>query len=245
MNENNTVEKLRRMHLSTMARLYHQTLSDQHYAHCTADELLALLVDAEWEHRQKTRIESLIRQAGFKQIVSPQDIDYMTNRNLDRNVLERLLNLQFLDKAENIIITGPTGCGKSFLAQCLGVKACQMLNRTHYYPAIRFLDKVKLARLDGSYSKMIRTIGKLPLLIIDDFLLTPVDQTTRSALLDLIEERYEKGATIISTQIPVEQWHPLIGESTMADAILDRLVYSSHRITLTGESLRKKKKLTA
>lgn len=245
MNENNTVEKLRRLYLGAMARLYHQSLTDQHYTHYTADELLTLLVDAEWEHRQKTRIESLIRQACFKQIVSPQDIDYMTNRSLDRNVLDRLLNLQFLEKAENIIITGPTGCGKSFLAQCLGVKACQMLNRTHYYPATRFLDKVKLARLDGSYSKMIRTIGKLPLLIIDDFLLTPVDQTTRTALLDVIEERYEKGATIISTQIPVEQWHPLIGESTMADAILDRLVYSSHRITLTGESLRKNKKLTA
>jgi DNA replication protein DnaC len=245
MNENNTVEKLRRMHLKAMAGLYHQSLTDQHYSHCTTDELLTLLVDAEWEHRQKTRIESLIRHAGFKQNASPQNIDYQSNRNLDRNVIERLLNLQFLEKAENIIITGPTGCGKSYLAQCLGVKACQMLHRTHYYPATRFLDKVKLARLDGSYSKMIRTAGKVPLLIIDDFLLTPVDQAARAALLDLVEERYDKGATIIATQIPVDQWHPLIGESTMADAILDRLVYSSHRITLAGESLRKKKKLTA
>jgi DNA replication protein DnaC len=120
-----------------------------------------------------------------------------------------------------------------------------MLHRTLYFPTSRFLDKVKLAKLDGSYSKMIKTIGKAPLLILDDFLLTPVDQAGRSALLDLVEERYDKAATIIATQIPVPEWHGLIGESTVADAILDRLVYSSHRIELTGESLRKKKKLSA
>lgn len=243
MNENSTVENLGRMHIKAMAGVYHQSLTDQHYNQCTTDELLTLLVDAEWEHRQKTHIESLVRQAGFKQAASPQNIDYQTNRNLDRNVIERLLNLQFPEQAENIITTGPTGCGKSYLAQCLGGnKACQMLYRTHYHPATRFLDKVKLARLDGSYSKMIRSAGKVPLLIIDDFWLAPIDQSARAALLDLVKERYDKGATIIATQITVDQWHPLIGESTMADAILDRLVYSSHRITL--ESLRKKKKLT-
>ena len=193
----------------------------------------------------KNRIDNLIKQAGFKYTASTGNIDYQSSRNLDRKVVDRLLTLQFLSNAENIIITGPTGSGKSYLAQCLGVQACQMLHRTLYFPASRFLDKVKLAKLDGSYSKMVKSIGKAPLLILDDFLLTPVDQAGRSALLDLVEERYDKAATIIATQIPVADWHGLIGESTVADAILDRLVYSSHRIELTGESLRKKKTLSA
>lgn len=245
MNENNTVEKMRRMNMKAMAGLYHQSLTGLNENNYTIDEFLSLLIDTEWEHRQKNRIDSLIKQAGFKHVASPGNIDYHTNRNLDRNVMERLLTLQFLSNAENIIITGPTGSGKSTLAQCIGVKACQFLNRTLYYPASRFLDKVKLAKLDGSYSKMIKNTGKAPLLILDDFLLTPVDQSARTAILDLVEERYDKGSTIIATQIPVAQWHSLIGESSMADAILDRLVYSSHRIELTGESLRKKKKLSA
>jgi DNA replication protein DnaC len=245
MNENNTVEKMRRMNLKAMAGLYHQCLTRQDDNSYTTDEFLSLLIDTEWEHRQKNRIDNLIKQAGFKHIASAQNIDYQSSRNLDRNVVERLLTLQFLSKAENIIITGPTGSGKSYLAQCLGVQACQMLHRTLYFPTSRFLDKVKLAKLDGSYSKMIKSISKASLLILDDFLLAPIDQAGRSALLDLVEERYDKAATIIATQIPVAEWHGLIGESTVADAILDRLVYSSHRIELTGESLRKKKALSA
>jgi DNA replication protein DnaC len=245
MNENNTVEKMRRMNLKAMAGLYHQCLTRQDDNSYTTDEFLSLLIDTEWEHRQKNRIDNLIKQAGFKHIASAQNIDYQSSRNLDRNVVERLLTLQFLSKAENIIITGPTGSGKSHLAQCLGVQACQMLHRTLYFPTSRFLDKVKLAKLDGSYSKMIKSISKASLLILDDFLLAPIDQAGRSALLDLVEERYDKAATIIATQIPVAEWHGLIGESTVADAILDRLVYSSHRIELTGESLRKKKALSA
>lgn len=244
MNENNTVEKMRRMKLKTMAGLYHQCLNRPDERSYTTDEFLTLLIDAEWEHRQKSRIDNLIKQAGFKLVASASNIDYQSSRNLDRNVVDRLLTLQFLSSAENIIITGPTGSGKSYLGQCLGVQACQMLHRTLYFPTSRFLDNVKLAKLDGTYSKMIKSIGKAPLLILDDFLLAPVEQAGRSALLDLVEERYDKAATIIATQIPVAEWHGLIGESTVADAILDRLVYSSHRIELTGESLRKKKTLS-
>jgi len=244
MNENNTVEKMRRMKLKAMAGVYHQSLNRSDDKSYTTDEFLTLLIDAEWEHRQKSRIDNLIKQAGFKHVASAGNIDYQSVRNLDRKVVDRLLTLQFLSNAENVIITGPTGSGKSYLAQCLGVQACQMLHRTFYFPSSRFLDKVKLAKLDGTYSKMIKSIGKAPLLILDDFLLTPVDQAGRSALLDLVEERYDKAATIIATQIPVADWHGLIGESTVADAMLDRLVYSSHRIELSGESLRKKKVLS-
>jgi len=174
MNENNTVEKMRQMNLKAMAGLYHQCLNRPDDKSYTTDEFLTLLIDTEWEHRQKNRINNLIRQAGFKHIASAGNIDYQSSRNLDRKVVERLLSLQFLSNAENIIITGPTGSGKSYLAQCLGVQACQMLHRTLYFPASRFLDKVKLAKLDGSYSKMIKTIGKMPLLIVNSVDGTPL-----------------------------------------------------------------------
>lgn len=155
-----------------------------------------------------------------------------------------MLGLGFLHRKENLIITGPTGCGKSFLAQCLGVKACQLLHRTQYYNTARFFDEAKLARLAGTYHKLLKRLQRTELLILDDFGLCSIDQAARAVLMDVIEERYEKSSTIIATQIPVAQWHELIGGNTIADAILDRLVFSSHRLELKGESMRKQKQLS-
>lgn len=245
MNEHNTVEKMRRMRMSGMATLYHQSVTDHLYQDYSLDDFIALLIDTEWESRQSRNIQSLIQRAGFKQETSATDIDYHSRRNLDKTAFERLLNLNFLHKKENLIITGPTGCGKSFLAQCIGVKACQLLNKTIYYNTSRFFDLAKLAKLEGTYHKLINRIGRADLLILDDFGLVTIDHSARNVLLDVIEDRYEKSSTIIATQIPVANWHGLIGESTIADAILDRLVFSSHRIELEGESLRKKKQLSS
>lgn len=226
-----------------MATTYYQSLQDHLYQDYTLDQFTALLVDQEWNERQNRRIKSLVKQASFRMQISSNDIDYTTSRKLDKNQFERLLSLNFLAQAENIIFTGPTGVGKSYLAQVIGVSACQMLHKVQYYNTTRLMEQVKIAKLDGTYVKLLKRLQKMDLLILDDFGLTPFDQYARQALMDILEDRYGKSSTIVVSQIPVAQWHGTIGEGTIADAILDRLVHAAHRISLEGESLRKKKKL--
>lgn len=243
MNEHSTIEKMKQMRMGTMAELYHKNLTEHLYREMSADELLAFLVDSEWEYRQNKSIDNLIRQAGFKQAAAATDIDYHNSRNLDRGLFERLLGLAFIKNRTNIILTGATGSGKSYLAQCLGVRACQHRYRTLYYNTARFFDAVRLAKLEGTYHKLLKKLEKTHVLILDDFGLAPMDGQARIALMDIMEDRYEKSSTIIASQIPVSQWHGTIGDDSIADAVLDRLVYSSHRIELEGESMRSKKKL--
>lgn len=239
---NTTVSKMNDMRLLAMSNLYQQQLSSPS-TELTSDEAIAMLVDAEWESRHNRKIQNLMNKAGFKTGVSALDIDYASHRNLNKNNFQRLLTLEFIGQKENIIFTGSTGVGKSYLAQALGVAACQMTIPVLYCTFATLGGWIKLAHLDGSYFKLLKKISRAKLLIIDDFGLQAFDNQTRQALMDIIEDRYERSSTIITAQIPVEQWHQTIGEGTIADAILDRLVYSSHRIELEGESLRKNKKL--
>lgn len=243
MNQQTTIEKMKYLRLFGMAETYHQSLKEHLYQDYTLDQFTALLIDQEWEERQNRRIKSLVKQASFRSQISTHDIDYTTSRNLDKNQIERLLGLNFLKQAENIIFTGPTGVGKSHLAQAIGIAACQMLYKVRYYNTARLMEEVKIAKLDGTYVKLLKRTQKMDLLILDDFGLNPFDQYARQALMDILEDRYGKSFTIVVSQIPVAQWHGTIGEGTIADAILDRLVHASHRVSLEGESLRKKKKL--
>lgn len=239
MNNNETVEKLKQMRLGAMAGLHLQTLKNNQFGNITADEYIGMLAQHEWEERQNKKITRLFQQANFKQKASVAEINYSQTRNLDKNIFNRLATLDFLKKTENIIITGPSGVGKSYLVQALGHQACLQSNKVMYTNTARYFNKLKLAKVDGTYLKEIHKLLRVDLLILDDFGLQAFDNHAREALMDIIDERYNNKSTIISSQIPVSAWYDIIGEGTIADAILDRIVNSSHRIDLKGESLRK------
>lgn len=239
MNNNQTIEKLKQMRLGAMAQLHLQHVKDNRIENITADEYLALLIDHQWEDRQNRKIERLLKQARFKQQASLADVNYTQNRNLDKNMFTRLGTLDFITRKENIILTGASGVGKSYLAQALGHQGCMMEYKTIYSNTARLLKKLKLSKVDGTYLKELGKLLKADLLILDDFGLQSFDNHARETLMDIIDDRYNKASTIISSQIPVSAWYDIIGEGTIADAILDRIVNSSHRIDLKGESLRK------
>lgn len=239
MNNEQTIEKLKQMRLGAMAQLHLQHVRDNGVADITADEYLALLTDHQWEDRQNRKIQRLFKQAGFAQSANLAEVNYAQQRNLDKNMFTRLGTLDFMARKENIILTGASGTGKSYLAQALGHQACMMEQRAIYANTARLLKKLKLCKVDGTYLKELDKILKTDLLILDDFGLQSFDNHAREALMDIIDDRYNKASTIISSQIPVSAWYDIIGESTIADAILDRIVNSSHRLDLKGESLRK------
>lgn len=239
MNNNQTIEKLNQMRLGAMASLHLQHLKDKRMESLTADEYLALLTDHEWEHRQNRKIDRLINQAGFRQRASLAEVDYVHNRQLDKNMFVRLGTLNFIKRNENLILTGASGVGKSYLAQALGHQTCLMGYKTIYSVVARLFNRLKLCKLDGTYLQELKKIAKADLLILDDFGLQAFDTHSREVLMDIIDERYNTKSTIISSQIPVSAWYDIIGEGTIADAILDRIVNSSHRVDLKGESLRK------
>lgn len=239
MNNSQTVEKLKQMRLFAMAELYGQSLKNNQFTDLTSDELISMLIDHEWEDRQQKKLARLTAQASFKQKASISEISFAQTRNLDKNMFNRLATMDFMKKAENIIITGPSGVGKSFLAQALGNQACLLENKVTYTNTSRYFNKLKLAKVDGTYLKELQKLKKINLLILDDFGLQAFDNHAREALMDIIEERHNSSSTIVSSQLPVSTWYDVIGEGTIADAILDRLINSSHRIDLKGESMRK------
>jgi DNA replication protein DnaC len=241
MNNQNTIEKMKQMRLSGMAQMHYTNITNNINMDYTIDQYITMLVDQEWENRQNKKIQNLVSKARFRYPATIRDIDYSANRQLDKNTFERLALLDYVRNHENLIITGATGTGKSYLAQALGHQACIMLMKTLYFNTTRLMSHLKLSRIEGTYSKNIANLEKADLLILDDFGLNAFDNQDRQALMDIVETKHDRSSMIISTQIPVSGWHELIGEPTIADAILDRIVHSSHRIQLKGESLRKNK----
>jgi DNA replication protein DnaC len=234
-----TLDKIKKLKLTGMARAYQTSLENNILSKLSADELITMLVEAEWDDRLNRNIERRLRNAKFRYQSSIENIDYEADRNLDRNQMMRFAECSYIRKQENILITGSTGIGKSHVATALGHQACTLGFKVYYANMAKLFSKLKMGKADGSYIREISRIERQDLLILDDFGLLPIDNQNRSALMEIIEDRHKKASTIITSQLPVNCWHEVIGEKTIADAILDRIVHDAHRIELRGESLRK------
>ena len=240
MNNEATLEKMQKMKLYGMLRAFNQSLEQRLVNKVGPDELVAHLIDAEWDDRHNRRLKRLIKQAKFRYQASLAEVDFELKRGLDKNMLLRLSECSWIRKRQDIIITGPTGVGKSFLASALGYQGCMYGFKVSYFNCSKLFSQLKLAHADGSYIKELNRIGKQDVLILDDFGLHPLDAQMRLSLLEIMEDRHGKRSTVISSQFPVRSWHEVIGEPTIADAICDRIIHTAFRIELKGESVRKK-----
>jgi DNA replication protein DnaC len=240
MNET-TLTKMRQMKLFGMYGAFKSAIETGKTDNYTMDEFVAHITEAEWDDRQNRKISRTIGNARFRYKASIEGITYDPSRNIDKNKIIRLAQCDYMNKAENILITGSTGVGKSYLATSLGHQACIEGYRVMYFNMDKLFARLKMAKADGSYIKEMARIERQHLLILDDFGLQQLDNQNRLTLLEIIEDRNNKKSMIITSQLPVERWYDIIGEKTVADAIMDRLVYQSHRIELKGESMRKKR----
>ncbi|MFA6231192.1 MAG: IS21-like element helper ATPase IstB [Rhodanobacter sp.] len=236
-----TIDQLRHLRLSGMiAGLEHQ-LSQTVYLDLPFEQRLGQLVDAETSHRDSQRLRRLLKNAKLKVNAEPEAIDYRPGRGLDRAMMGDLLTGGWIGRKQNLLITGQTGTGKTWLACCLGVQAARIGLTVGYRRISRLLEELDIAHADGSLGKLRSQLAKLQLLILDDFGLVPLTARGRSDLLELLDDRVGHGSTVIAGQMPVKEWHGFINDPALADAILDRLIHSSIKLALTGESMRKLK----
>ena len=241
MNNNNaTIEKMKSMRLHGMAESFKNLLETGRTMKLTIDEAVSYLIDAEWDFKHDRRLERLVRAARFRYQASLEELDFNLDRNIDKNKIMRLSDCSWIKKGEDILITGPTGIGKSYLGTALGFQACQYGYSVGYYASSRLFTELEMGKTDGSYLKIMSKILKHNLIILDDFGLEKLSDVSRMALLEIIEDFHRRKSVIIVAQIPVSLWHNIIGEPTIADAIMDRVVFNSHRIELQGESVRRK-----
>ena len=235
-----TLEKMRRMKLAGMADALQEQTAQPETASMSFEERLGLLVDQEWIYRENRKLSYRLGRARLRiQEACVEKIDYQVPRRLNKALILRLTNSDWVAKHQNVIITGPTGSGKSFLACALAHKACRDGYSALYSRLARLLEELALARADGSYGKRLQHLARLQVLILDDWGMTALKETERRDLLEILEDRHNATSTIIASQLPIAKWHPMIGDPTIADAILDRVVHNAHKIDLKGESMRK------
>ena len=234
-----TIQKLETMGMWGMARAFRQSMEGGVQAEFTADEIVARLVDAEWDERLDRRLGRLLKIAHLRYRAGLEDLDFGIRRNLEKNLLMRLSDCRWVEERQDLIVTGPCGCGKSFIASVLGQQACLHGYTVGYWPAGKLFEQMKLCKADGSYLREVAKIAKKRLIIVDDFGLEILDTASRLILLEILEERHDRSSTLLTSQLLVSQWHPVIGDPTIADAICDRIVHTAHRIELKGESVRK------
>lgn len=233
-----TQSKLYAMKLNGMAEAYEEQRKQPSMAELSFDERLGLLVDRQWTWREDRALKTRLLQAKFKLSACIEDIDYHTARGLKRSQIEQLASSQWVGYHQNAIVTGPTGTGKTFLACALGHKACRDGHRVRYYVASKLFRQLSAAHADGSFMRLSGQLQKTGLLVIDDWGMEKLQEAQYRDFLEILDDRQEGGATLLTSQFPLKLWHDTIGNPTVADAILDRLIHNAHRIELKGESMR-------
>jgi len=239
MNGQATLQLMQKMKLTGMAASYEAVLELPVNKHPETHECLAMLIDAELQNRSYKRTQMLLRLSKLRYRSTLQEITYTSGRNLKKEQIASLADCSYIERAENIFITGATGCGKSFISCALGTQACIMGLRTLYFNMNRFVEQIALAKVDGTFIKWMNRIEKANLIILDDFGLQPLNHQVKLTILQILEDRYGKKSTIISSQLPVAKWYEYLDDSTLADAIMDRLTAKASRLELKGKSLRK------
>jgi len=237
-----TLEKLQSLKLFGMVKALEEQMQMADLGELGFEERLGLLVDREVTERRNRKLRTCLKKAKLRLNASLEDIDYRSPRGLDKSLLLRLASCQWIEERDNILITGPTGVGKSFLACALAHKACREGYRTLYFRLPRLLQELSIARGDGRYGKILTNLAKTDLLVFDDWALHPLDDNGRRDILEILEDRHKVRSTLVTSQLPVQNWHEAVGDQTLADAILDRLVHNAYKINLKGESMRKKLK---
>lgn len=234
-----TIEGLKKLRLFGMVKALENQLSQPQTDDLGFEERLGLIVDREICDRETRKLQMRLRNAVLKQEASMENIDYLASRGIDKKLMLTLSNCQWTKMCRNVLIIGATGTGKTFLACALAHKACLEGSIVYYSRLPRLLPELALARGDGSYSKKMKQLAKVSVLILDDWGLAPLTDEQRRDLLELLDDRHEKSSTIVTSQLPIKLWHEAIGDKTLADAILDRLVHNAYRLELRGESMRK------
>lgn len=238
-----TIDKLHTLRLRGMAEAFTQQRNDSNYHQLSFEERFALLVDHQWNWRQNRALERRLKEGRLLGPGCVEDIDFREPRGLDGPLVRSLLNgSDWVRRHQPIFLTGPTGIGKTFLARAFGQKACRDGFSAYFASAEQLFRELEMARADGRYPKKVRELGLVDVLIVDNWAMAPMADTERRAFLEICDARYLTGATMLTSQLPVAKWHGQIGDPTVADSILDRLVHAAQRIELQGESMRKKRK---
>jgi len=237
--KNESLQSMKRLKLQGMAAAYEAILALPLNQHPTAHEMIAVLIDAETQSKSQRRTELFLRTSKLRYRATLSEVQCSEQRNLDTQTISALADGSYIARAENILISGATGCGKSYLACALGNQACAQGFRTLYFNLNRLTEQIALAKAEGSLLKWLNSIKKTNLLILDDFGIQPIPQQISIILLQILEDRYEANSTIICSQLPIANWYEYLSEPTIADAILDRVIPKAHRIELKGKSRRK------